>query len=89
MDTQTEMLRSSVLAKYYGSLVLLEVKPSSGKGKCPQCGETMFRESPHKWDTGWIECCNDDCDFQFLKAHLDEIESQWMEARPTREAKPE
>ena len=65
--------RETVLAKVQGCLVLIEVKPGS-PGKCPQCGETQFRLSRFSGKS-WIECCNDDCDFEVLASHVREIEA--------------
>lgn len=67
--------REIVLAKVGSCLVLIEVKKrKEGGGKCPVCGCKEFRES--FWNSSeWIECCNDRCDFEVLKSHVEEIDS--------------
>lgn len=65
--------RNSVLAKLNGCLVLIKVTPG-GTGKCPSCGEQEFQESG--WSgPEWIECVNNNCDFEILKSHVTEIEN--------------
>ena len=56
----------TALCKFRNMLVLMEVVPAhNGKGRCPDCGSTEFRDDPH----GWVECANE-CGFAILKNHL-------------------
>ena len=49
---------NTLLCKFRGMLVLMEVKVTKGKnGKCPDCGDNNFTKR-----NGWIEC---DCGFAF------------------------
>ena len=65
--------RTDVLCKYYGTLVLIEVRKSEDKGKCPICGCQEFREGSF----GWTECDNPDgCSFAILTEHVKEIENR-------------
>ena len=70
-------MRNSILAKLRGCLVLIETKPlqSGESGKCPDCGCIEFRKSTWSGDS-WIECCNDNCDFEVLASHVREIENE-------------
>ncbi len=79
--TQLTLYRTSILAKFHGCLVLIQVDPSKTKsssfGVCPQCNKgKTFREGTG-WDADWTVCCGDECDFAILTAHIKEIESQW------------
>jgi ssDNA-binding Zn-finger/Zn-ribbon topoisomerase 1 len=72
-------MRTSVLAKYRGCLVLFTVKKTrnsiagnSPKAKCPQCGSRELIES--SWSgPDWYGCANKECDFEVLKVHYDEV----------------
>lgn len=53
------------LCKYRGCLVIAEVtRNPCGEGKCPQCGNSRFREY-----NGWTECDNE-CGFAYLTESL-------------------
>ncbi len=57
----------SALCKLNGFLVLMStVAATAGKGRCPVCLNTEFRDAPY----GWVECASDTCDFAVLANHL-------------------
>ena len=76
MSKQRELFRTSILAQMYGGLVLIGVDPSiKGVGKCPMCGAVKFIKD--WWSKGWTSCDNEQCDFQMLTSHVEEVASQW------------
>lgn len=59
------------LCQYRGALVIAEVSPNPGGGKCPECGGTTLIESAY----GWMEC-DGECSFAIAKSDWERITGQ-------------